>query len=412
MNLIIVGIILTVAMFRLILELLNYRNRNQPLPKVVKNIFDEESYQKSLAYTMAKARYRFVSAIVQTLLIVLLLLIGFFPWLDSIVVSSSENSTIQTLLFMFGFYLVYFFLGIPFGYYYDFVLETKFGFNKKTKKLFVVDLFKSLLITIIIGGIALSLVNLIYSLLINSLPIFILSIFITIVLFMVGAFLTQGWFVRRFNKLTPLQDGSLKTKIQVLAERYRFKINRIFIMDSSKRDTHLNAFFTGLGKTREIVLFDTMLKKMSEDEILAVLAHELGHAFHKDAPKLLLRNLIIVALYAFTLGLLLTNPIFFTSFGFESVHLGFALVLFMQIIEPIDIVFGIFMNALSSSMEYKADAFSAKNTSSKAMAKALITLTQESFINLVPHPFYVFVNFSHPTIGDRLLALENIKISV
>ena len=412
MNLIIVGIILTVAIFGLVLELLNYRNRNKPLPGVVKNIFDEKSYQKSLSYTMAKARYQFVSSIIRTSLIVVLLLIGFFPWLDSIVASINENSIIQTLLFMFGFYLIYFFLGIPFGFYYDFVLETKFGFNKKTKKLFVVDLFKSLLITIIIGGIALSVINLIYSALINSLPVFILSVFIAIALFMVGAFVTQGWFVRRFNKLTPLQDGLLKTKIQALAERYRFTINRIFIMDSSKRDTHLNAFFTGLGKTREIVLFDTMLEKMSEEEILAVLAHELGHAVHKDAPKLLLRNLIIVALYAFTLGLLLTNSIFFTSFGFESIHLGFALVLFIQIVEPIDILFGIFMNAFSRSMEYKADAFSAKNTSSKAMAKALITFTKESFINLVPHPFYVFVNFSHPTVSDRLLALENIRESV
>jgi len=406
MNYVIIAIILIVALFEAYIDILNYKNRNKPLPQNVKDIYDAAAYKKSLDYSMAKAKYGFVSSSVKTLLIVILLLVGFFPLLESMISGISSSVIIQTLLFLFAFYLIYFMLGIPFGYYRDLVIEEKFGFNKKTKKLFVIDQIKAFLLTVIIGGAMISAVAAIYLLLANLIFVFIGAIFALVSLFMVGAFLTQGWFVRRFNKLTPLEEGPLKTRINDLANRLGFKIHRIFVMDSSKRSTHLNAFFTGLGKTREIVLFDTLLEKMSEDEIVAVLAHELGHASHKDAPKMLLRNLSMMAIYAVTHGLILTNGVFFTSFGLSGIHLGFAVILMMQALKPIEIIFGVYFNFFSRKAEYKADAFAVKHTSKEAITNALVRLTKESFSNLVPHPLYVGIHYSHPPISDRLNAID------
>ena len=404
MNWIILSIFLSVTVFEIIVDLLNYRHRNTPLPDNVKGLYDPEAYQKSLAYSMAKTKFGLVSTGVRVTLIVVLLLVGFFPYLEGLVQEISNQTVVQTLLFLFGFYFIFFVRAIPFSYYRDFVIEERFGFNKKTKKIFILDQVKSIILTLIIGGLIVTTVTGIDLLFSEMMALFIGLIFLLIALFMFGAFILQGWFLRKFNDLKPLEDGSLKTRINTLATGLGFKINRIFVMDGSKRSSHANAFLTGLGKTREIVLFDTLIEQMTEDEVVAVMAHELGHAVHRDAPKLLARNLIMVAVYALTLGLILTNDVFFTSFGLEGVQLGFAFVLLTLVLGPIEIVFGLYANAFSRRFEYRADAFAAKHTSKEAINSALTRLTKESFTNLTPHPLYVWVHYNHPTISDRLKA--------
>ena len=405
MNIIIISIVLVVNLFELFVEILNYRNRNQPLPENVKDIFDPKEYQKSLEYSMAKSRFGFVSNGLRMVLVIVLLLVGFFPWLESATGELSDIVVIQTLTFLFGFYLITTVFSIPFKYYRDFVIEEHFGFNKKTKKIFVIDLLKSFVLTVVIGGVMLTAVTLIYLAFIEMIMVFIGMVFILIALFMFGAFISQGWFLRKFNKLEPLEEGTLKDRINALATRLGFQVNRIFVMDGSKRSSHANAFFTGLGKTKEIVLFDTLIEQLTEDEVVAVMAHELGHAVHKDAPKLLINNLIMMAVYALTMGLILTNDIFFTSFGLKGVQLGFAFILILLVLGPIEIIFGIYVNAFSRRFEYRADAFAAKNASKEAMRSALIQLTKKSFSNLTPHPLYTFVYYNHPSISDRLRAL-------
>lgn len=402
MNFIIIAIVISVSLFEIMLDVLNYRHRHTPLPENVKDIFDPNEYQKSLDYTMAKTKFGIVVTSVRTLLIVSLLGFGFFPWLESLAKAVSEVVVIQTLIFMLGFFLINQLVSAPLNYYRDFVIEAQFGFNKKTKKIFFIDLLKSILLTIVIGGVIITAINLIYLLFMEIIVVFISLLFILIALFLFGTFISQGWFIRKFYKLTPLEEGTLKQRIDELATGLGFNISRIFVMDGSERSSHANAFFTGLGKTREIVLFDTLIEQLTEDEVVAVMAHELGHATHKDAPKILVRNLLMVAVYAITLGVILTNEVFFTSFGLEGFQLGFAIVLLLIVLQPIEIIFGIYANAFSRRLEYRADAFAAKHTSKEVINSALVRMVKESFVNLTPHPLYVWVYDNHPTISDRL----------
>ncbi len=404
MNYIIIGIYLGVTVFEIIVDVLNFRHRNTPLPENVKDIFDSKAYQKSLDYSMANTKFGFVSTGVRTLMMLGLLLFGFFPWIEAIAKELTDLVVIQTLIFLFAFYLVNLVISTPFSYYRNFVIEERFGFNKMTKKIFVIDWVKSLVLTMIIGGALLTIVTLIYLTFIEVIIVFITMIFLLIAAFMFGAFILNGWFIRKFNKLVPLEEGTLRTRIEELAARLDFKISRIFVMDGSKRSSHANAFVTGLGKTKEIVLFDTLIQQLTEDEVVAVMAHEIGHVVHKDAPKYLARNLVMVAVYAFAFGLVLTNDIFFTSFGLDGIQLGFAVVLMTLVLGPIEIIFGLYANAFSRRFEYRADAFAAKHTSKEAINNGLIRLTKESFTNLSPHPLYVWVYYSHPPISDRLKA--------
>lgn len=407
MNWIIIGIIVLMSLIELVLDGLNYRHRNMPIPENVKNILDADEYQKSLDYTMEKTRFGVVGTVTKTLVIVALLSFGFFAWLETFAQGFKEIVLIQTLIFLLVYFVINRILFLPFSYYRNFVIEEKFGFNKMTKKLFVTDFLKSLLLTVLIGGALISALVLIYLLFIDIIPLFIGFVFILITVFMIGAFALQGWFVRKFNDLTPLEEGTLRTRINELAANLGFSVERIFVMDGSKRSKHANAYFTGLGKKREIVLFDTLIDQLSEDEVVSVMAHELGHATHKDAIKLLLRSLIQIAFYALAIGLLLTQEIFFTSFGLSGIQFGFALILLLLLIEPIDLLFGIYINAFSRGIEYKADAFAAKHTSKEVMIGALKKFIKESFENMTPHPLYVMVYYNHPSVSERIASLTN-----
>lgn len=407
MNWIIIGIIVFMSLIELGLDGLNYRHRKRPIPENVKDILDPKEYQKSLDYNMENTRFGVVGTMTKTLVIIALLSLGFFAWLETFAQRFTEIVLIQTLIFLFVYYVINRVLYLPFSYYLNFVIEEKFGFNKMTKKLFVIDFLKSFFWTVLIGGALISASVLIYQLFIDFIPLFIGFVFILITLFMIGAFVFQGWFVRKFNDLTPLEEGSLRTRINELATQLGFSVERIFVMDGSKRSKHANAYFTGLGKKREIVLFDTLIDQLSEDEVVSVMAHELGHATHKDAIKLLSRNLIQLAVYALSIGLLLTQEIFFTSFGLSGIQFGFALILLSLMIQPIDLLFGIYINAFSRRIEYKADAFAAKYTSKEVMIGALKKFVKESFENMTPHPLYVFVYYNHPTVSERIASLSN-----
>ncbi|MBN2268191.1 MAG: M48 family metallopeptidase [Acholeplasmataceae bacterium] len=407
MNYLILGIIILVSIFEIIVDLLNYRHRHTPLKEQVKHIYDEDKYKTSLAYTMANFRHSLIFSTFKTILLIVLLMSGFFGWLEGFVQSFTNQAILQTLFYLLMFYLFNLVVNLPFRYYRTFVIEEKFGFNKTTNKTFFFDLFKSVMLVIIFGGGLIALLNTLYLSFVNNIILFILGALAFIMIIQLLMFLLNGFFVRIFNKLTPLEDGTLKQKIDDLASKLGFKVHRIFVMDASRRSTKLNAFFTGIGKTREVVLFDTLIQKMTEDEVVSVLAHELGHAIHKDAPKMLCRNMIMFAIYAVVLGLLLTVSTFSTSFGLSGIHFGFTLILMTIILGPIDIVYGMISNYFMRKAEYKADAFAKHHTSKEAMVSALITLVKEDFTNLSPHPLYVFIHYSHPPMSERLKALED-----
>lgn len=392
--------------FSLITEVLNYQHRHSALPDNVKALYEPEQYQKSLSYQMANFKLGLVSNVFQTTLLVLLLVFGFFGWLESAVSQLVTSPILETLLFMFGFYLVTLISGLPFRYYRTFVVEEAFGFNKTTKKLFVIDTLKSLALVIVLGGGILVGLNSLYLAFESQITLFLIFAYAALVALFFLIFLLNGFFIRRFNKLSPLEDGSLKEGIDALASKLGFNIKRIYTMDASKRSTKLNAFFTGIGKTREVVLFDTLVDKMSEEEILAVLAHELGHATFKDAPRMLAQQVVVMALYVGLIGWILNTTSFFTAFGLSGVHFGFTLILLIVLVEPIATLINVYTMYASRKAEYRADAFAKKHTSQDAMQGALIKLVQENFANLTPHPLYVKLNYSHPPVSQRLAALD------
>jgi STE24 endopeptidase len=402
----ILGLIIGMFVLRLIIQILNYRHRLSPLPDNVKHLYDKEKYEKWLSYTMTNFKFSMVSQSFNTLLLVALLAFGFYGWLESYTVSLFEESELlQNLAFLFLFFIIDFVLGIPFKYYRIFVIEAKFGFNKTTKQLFLKDLMKSIILTVTFGG---GLMYVLYRLFsqFEDIWVFMAIAYLVIAFVMLTLFLFNGVFVRWFNKLTPLEEGSLKEKIDALGTKLGFQVKRIFVMDASKRSTKLNAFFSGLGKTREVVLFDTLIEKSSEEEIVAVLAHELGHAVHKDTTRGLIQQYIVIMIYVALLGLIFASSELATAFGLSGVHFGFSFILMSILLEPIELLLGIPLNYLSRVAEFKADAFAKKHTSKEAMEGALKVLAVENFSNLTPHPLLVFLSYSHPPIDQRLKALE------
>lgn len=405
----VVGLIMLMFTLDVIVSLLNYNYRNKPIPENVKDIYDKEQYQKWLNYTMDQMRFGLIKKVFDTLLMVGLLVFGFFGTLEGWTNGWFASPTLRTLSFL-GIILVGLSLiNMPFSYYSTFVIEEKYGFNKTKKKTFFFDFVKNLILMTVLVGAVIALFSFLYLQFSDSIWLFVLFAWIALSMIIVLMFiLNVKVFVKLFNKLSPLPEGELRTRIEAMAKEVGFEVKAISSMDASKRSTKLNAFFSGLGKTREVVLFDTLIEKLSDDEILSVLAHELGHAMHKDAPRMILERIIIFGLYAAIIGFIMQSLTLATAFGLSGIHLGFGLILFTILIEPIDFILGIPLNYLSRKAEYAADAFSTKYVDKKHMMSALRILVTENYANLNPHPIYILLHYSHPAIPDRLGALEKL----
>lgn len=406
MQTLILSLIAGVYLIDLAVTIVNDRYSRRPLPEHVRGIYNDEQYAKWLEYSLATVRYGILVKTVLTALSLALLASGAFGWLERITNSWFQHSLLQTLAFLGAFALLNLLVNLPFSYYKTFVIEEKFGFNKTTHHTFWLDLLKSILLVMVLGGGIVALLYGLYTTFLNQLWLFIVSAWGTLSVMIVVLFvLNTKIFVKLFNKLTPLSEGSLRHAIEALANQVGFNIRAISVMDASKRSTKLNAFFSGLGKTREVVLFDTLIEKLQQDEILAVLAHELGHAIHKDVPRLLGVQIVALGLYAALTGLILQSPTLAQAFGLSGSHFGFSLVLFGILSEPLDVLLNLPMNAINRRVEYAADAFAAKLTGAPAMMSALRALAQENLANLNPHPLYVLLHYTHPPIPHRLQAL-------
>lgn len=391
----------------LIITLVNYKHRNQPIPEIARDIYDQEKYQKWLSYFMETLRFEVIVKSVSTGLLLVLLGFGFFGYLEHITVQWFSHPILQTLAFLGVFGLLSMLISLPFDYYGTFVIEEKYGFNKTTHKTFFVDILKNILVASVLGGGLVALLNAIYLQFIDQIWWFVLYAWVILTVVMIILFvLNTKVFVKIFNKLTPLPEGELRDKIQALAEKVGFNVKAISVMDASKRSTKLNAFFSGLGKTREVVLFDTLVEKLDEGEILSVLAHELGHAVHKDVLRMLGLQIAMFGLYAVVIGFILQSALLAQAFGLSGVHLGFSLILFSILISPLELILTFPLNYLSRKAEYAADAFATKYAGKEPTMNAFRVLAQENLANLTPHPLYVLMHYSHPTIPQRLEAIS------
>lgn len=404
---IIIALVALMYFIDLVITLVNYKYRHQPIPDIAKDIYDQEKYQKWLSYFMETMRFEIIVKSVSTGLLLVLLGFGFFGYLERITVQWFSHPILQTLAFLGIFSLLSMLTSLPFDYYGTFVIEEKYGFNKTTHKTFFVDILKNILVAAVLGGGLVALLNAIYLQFIDQIWWFVSYAWIIITVVMVILFvLNTKVFVKIFNKLTPLPEGELRDKIQALAEKVGFNVKAISVMDASKRSTKLNAFFSGLGKTREVVLFDTLVEKLDEEEILSVLAHELGHAVHKDVPRMLGLQIAMFGLYAVVIGFIMQSASLAHAFGLSGVHLGFSLILFSILISPLELILTFPLNYISRKAEYAADAFATEHAGKSPTMNAFRVLAQENLANLTPHPLYVLIHYNHPTIPQRLEAIR------
>ena len=390
--------------FELWLSILNYQNRNKPIPKNVDDVYEEKAYKKYQKYTMTNFKFGLIIKGIDLILIIILLVSGFFNWIHDLSVSINQGYYMSVLLFLLFYFIITFVIDLIISYIRTFKIEESFGFNKTSKKTFVLDKIKSFILTIILGG------GLIYGLLSlhkNTDWLFFIYAWIGLTVIVIGMNLIYtSVIVPIFNKLVPLEDGSLKTKIEAFALKVGYQIDKISVMDASKRSSKLNAFFSGFGKSKRIVLFDTLIDKMSDDEIVAVLAHEIGHNKHKHIIFNLFQTVVMLSVYILVLSLFLNREILSQAFGFESINLGFNLVLYMIVLSPILTIISMGTSFVSRKFEYQADHFVKENGEANDLISALKVLARENYSNLTPHPLYVKLFYSHPPISSRIEALE------
>lgn len=407
MQTLVLSLIVVIYLADLAVTLINDRHSRRPLPEAARGIYDDAQYDRWLAYSLATLRHGLLVKTVLTALLLALLASGAFGLLERWTNAWFSHPLLQTLAFLGAFALLNLVVSLPFNYYHTFVIEERFGFNKTTRRTFFLDTLKSIALGAVLGSVVVTLLYRLYTTFLDRLWLFILAAWAALSVLIVLVFvLNTRLFVKLFNKLTPLPEGELREEIAALAARVGFNVRAISVMDASKRSTKLNAFFSGLGRTREVVLFDTLLEKLKKEEILAVLAHELGHAVHRDVLRLLGAQIAVLGIYAALIGFLLQSPALAQAFGLSGVHFGFSLVLFGILSEPLDLLLSLPVNALSRRAEYAADAFAARLAGAEPMQSALRTLAQENLANLNPHPLYVLLHYSHPPIPARLRAIQ------
>lgn len=391
--------------FSTILEYINDNNWKDYIPKSLKDFYDKDKYKKAKEYKKANGKLSFFSSTINFSITIFLLTLGLYGKVSDYFMINFDNIFIQSSLFFLTFYLFNLIISIPFQYYSTFYIETKFGFNKTTINTFILDKLKGVFLALLIGGALLYATLLVYSKISHGFWIYLwfgLSFF---TLFM-NMFYTS-LIVPLFNKLVPISEGSLKEKIETYSKKIGYSLNNIFIIDGSKRSTKANAYFSGIGPKKTIALFDTLVEKHSEEELVAVLAHEVGHFKKKHVYQGLILSIIQIGLITFLFELCLNNSELINSLGgkINSFHLG--LVVFSMLYSPIGLITGIFMNILSRKNEYEADKFAKETYNGDALVLALKKLSVNSLSNLYPHPFYVFVHYSHPPLIKRLDALSS-----
>ncbi|HEY3372685.1 MAG TPA: M48 family metallopeptidase [Prolixibacteraceae bacterium] len=402
---IIIGIVIADFIFGRILQYLNSTQWSDRLPEEVKGIYDEEKYRTQQAYEKVNFRFSMISSSFSFALLLGMFLFAGFAWVNEVALSVSVQPILTALVFFGILMLASDLLTTPFSVYDTFVIEERFGFNKTTPKTFVLDKLKGWLIGAIIGGGLMALIIYVYQLTTNHFWIYAWAIISIFSVFMVLFY--SNLIVPLFNKQTPLPAGELKSAIETFSAKVGFKLDNIYVIDGSKRSTKANAYFTGLGAKKRIVLYDTLINDLTTNELVAVLAHEIGHYKKNHVIWSLLLGILQTGIVLFIFSLFVGNPALSAALGVAEPSFHIGLIAFGVLYSPISIITGLGMNLFSRKNEYEADAFAAKYFDSNELALALKKLSVKNLSNLRPHPLYVFFHYSHPTLLQRLKALKD-----
>lgn len=381
----------------------NMKALSPEIPATFEGFVDEEAYENSQAYTRANAILGIGEGIFSLVVLFTFWWLGGFGWLDEQVRSFGYGSIVTGLLFIGAVLVAQMILSIPFDLYSTFGLEEKFGFNRTTFSTWCLDRVKGLFLGLIIG--APLLVALLW--IFETVPVAWLWGWILMTGFsLILTYVAPIWIMPLFNKFEPLEEGELKTAIHKMAKDCDFPLIEVTIMDGSKRSAKSNAFFTGLGKNKRIALFDTLVQNHTVPELVGVLAHEIGHFKKRHIVKSLLIGILTTGALFFLLGLMMENRSLFDAFGVRETSVYVSLVLFGIVMTPMNEILSIGSNWLSRKHEFEADAYAAEVTGNpQAMADALRKLSKDNLSNLTPHPFYVFLNYTHPPVAERVGAL-------
>lgn len=401
-------IIIAILIFDFLLErLLNYLNSTRwsnELPKELHGIYDVDQYKKSQDYYFENQKLGLITSVLTFLILLLMLFFGGFSKVDGWARLLSGNSIFIAMLFfgILGFAMDI--LSTPFSLYDTFVIEEKYGFNKTTLKTFFLDKIKGWFLAAIIGGGLLALVVWFCEQTTNMFWIYTWILVSVFMIFMTMFYSTL--IVPIFNKQTPLEEGGLRNAIQELCKKVDFKLDNLYVIDGSKRSTKANAYFSGLGAKKRIVLFDTLIEDLTQNEILAVLAHEIGHYKKKHTRTGIIISILQTGLTLFILSLFIGNPKLSGALGsgIPSFHLG--LIAFGILYSPISTIIGLGMNFFSRKNEFQADNFAKFNFSGEDLSSALKKLSVKNLSNLTPHPAFVFFHYSHPPLLERLKQLK------
>lgn len=401
---IIIGILIANFLFDKFIDYLNAKRFNDAIPDDLRDVYEKKEYEKSQAYK--RTNYRFNNL---TSTFSLLIMLGFFyfegfEFVDQIARSYSENPILNAIIF-FGIIMIGSdLISTPFSYYKTFVIEQKFGFNKTTLGTFFLDKFKGWIMTIVLGGGILALIIWFYQITGEYFWIYAWILVAGFSIFM-NMFYSK-LIVPLFNKQTPLEDGSLKEAITKYASSVGFKLDNIFVIDGSKRSTKANAYFSGFGSQKRVTLFDTLIHDLEEEEIVAVLAHEVGHYKRKHIVFNLVTSILLTGATLFLLSFFINYPIMSEALGasIPSFHVG--LIAFGILYSPISELTGLFMNILSRKFEYEADDYAKRTYAGEPLISSLKKLNKNSLSNLTPHPLYVYIHYSHPTLLQRLQNLR------
>jgi STE24 endopeptidase len=390
-----------------IADFLNLKNLNQPLPKEFNSHYDNQKYIKSQDYLKANTKFGFITSSVDLAVMLLFWFSGGFQILDSFVRSFQFSSIVSGLFFTGILLFLKLLISLPFNIYSTFVIEEKFGFNKTTPLLFFTDLMKSIVLFAVLGGILLSLILGVLEF--GGQFAWVMCWTISAVFLLVVQYIVPTWIMPLFNKFIPLEKGPLKNAILNYAKSIEFSLSDIFIMDGSKRSSKSNAFFTGFGKNKRIVLFDTLIKEQTIEELVSVLAHEIGHFKKKHILKRIILSMFQMGFVFYLISLFISHKGLFHAFFMQEVSIYAGLIFFGMLYSPIDLFISILLQISSRKDEYEADRFAVETIKdNRPLISALKKLSAHNLSNLTPHPFYVFLNYSHPPVLERIATLKSL----
>ena len=395
----------------IIADILNLRMLRTELPAPFQGVYDADRYRKSQEYLRVNTRFGWVTLAVNLAAILLFWFLGGFPAVDNWVRSFGWGPVPTGLMYLGILMFLYALLSQPFSIYATFVIEERFGFNRTDRKTYLFDLLKGLGLAVLLGTPVLAGILAFFEYAGGRAWLY--GWIVTVLYMLVVQYIAPTWIMPLFNKFEPLEEGELQTAILACAESIQFPLTRIYTMDGSKRSRKSNAFFTGFGKNKRIVLFDTLIRQLTVPELVAVLAHKMGHYKKKHILQGMLLGILQTGFMFFLLSFVISWPGLFEAFHMAHVSVYAGLVFFGMIFAPLDFFIGLWMRIRSRSNEYQADRFSAETTRDPdAMIGALKKLSVQNLSNLLPHPFHVFLNDSPPPVLKRIQAIEAIRPTI